>query len=1013
MIELKQITKTFDNLCAVDHISATISDGMIFGLVGSNGAGKSTLLRMISGIYKPDEGEITLDGAPIFENPECKKQICFLSDSVNFFPNATPEIMCRYYQLNYPNFDETYFYKLIEKFLIPKDRKLQKFSKGQKKQVSLLLGLCTGTRYLLCDETFDGLDPVMRQTVKSLFASELLKREFTPIISSHNLRELEDICDTVGLIHNGKLLFTRDLDSMKCNINKIQCVLPSHILEEELLSQLSILQYEKSGSLLTITARGSRDEILNITMAKDPIFAEIFLYPWRKSLSVKRRWLVMTSKTSYNNSISSKRFVLENIRQRGWLFAVSTLLIFLLQTVYATLNIDNYLTLSGTEFIQSYQTSFPELLNGANNRFFGFLIIAIAIASGVTGFAYLHKPKSVDFFHGFPLRREQWFRISYISGLLLFLVPYLIASICTMIIGSIKGVLVSANLLPSIFAVISGILCFMIIYHTTILAMMLTGKLVVGTLAALVLIVYGSMVQGLFSGLISTFLNTQYSSSPATISSSGMYFQLENLGSLLSPMELCNRLLYGNMIQMENEHFFFSPGKSIVTFGICILFLILTWFLARMLYQKRPLEVAGNALAYPKMASLLKFLIVVPTALFVGLYSDSFYYRSDNTWIILISILAAILLCAVVEFIYTQDLAQIFKRRVASLLSIGSVILILSLLHFDVFGFDSWLPEKEDVKSMALFSSTYSDYFSYPLSQDPEMQSAYNIALSYTLYSDSSQVTDFAPIYALAEEGVENEKNGITSELILEEGYDDYTSIVIRFNQKSNTSKFRYYIVKREHLLSCLEELCKEESYRKDLFPIFHIGENEVKHIAYSNFVDEEELILTKEQIQNLSQAYEEDLLETPIATLQEEEPLGRFTFYWSDTPLVKETVSSGMDYLSNLFFYSTFERTLGLLEEYGYTVGQQISPNRISQMIHVTFTETPEDRWNTTVTQQDYKSELRIPVTDFNEMETLLERICYSPNGILGSKPISEDFLEIWFQEDTSVTHFNLKPKQ
>lgn len=275
MIELKQITKTFDSICAVDHVSAVISDGMIFGLVGSNGAGKSTLLRLISGIYKPEEGEITLDGNPVFENPECKKQICFLSDSANFFPNATVATMCRYYQLNYSDFETDYFYKLIEKFNIPKDRKLQKFSKGQKKQVSLLLGLCTGTKYLLCDETFDGLDPVMRQTVKSLFASELMKRDFTPIISSHNLRELEDICDTVGLIHNGKLLFTRDLDSMKCNINKVQCVLPNHVTEEELLSELSILQYEKSGSLLTITARGFRDEILNITMAKNPIFAEI------------------------------------------------------------------------------------------------------------------------------------------------------------------------------------------------------------------------------------------------------------------------------------------------------------------------------------------------------------------------------------------------------------------------------------------------------------------------------------------------------------------------------------------------------------------------------------------------------------------------------------------------------------------------------------------------------------------------------------------------------------------
>lgn len=275
MIELNNVTKTFENICAVDHVSTTIQDGMIFGLVGSNGAGKSTLLRLIAGILKPESGTITIDDIPVFEHPQAKQQLCFLSDTSTFLPNATAESMSRYYTLNYPDFDLRSFQKLTERFNIPSRKKLQTFSKGQKKQVSLLLGLCTGTKYLICDETFDGLDPVIRQTVKSLFAAELMKRDFTPLISSHNLRELEDICDTVGLLHNGSLLFTRDLDTMKCNINKIQCVIPNHAKEEELLSQLSILQYEKSGSLLTITARGSREEILERTMDKEPVFAEV------------------------------------------------------------------------------------------------------------------------------------------------------------------------------------------------------------------------------------------------------------------------------------------------------------------------------------------------------------------------------------------------------------------------------------------------------------------------------------------------------------------------------------------------------------------------------------------------------------------------------------------------------------------------------------------------------------------------------------------------------------------
>ena len=275
MIELKHVSKSFQDTPALAQVTAQIQDGLIFGLVGSNGAGKSTLLRLVSGILKPEEGEITLDTIPVFEHSEAKRQICFLSDTVTYFPNATPESMGSFYQLAYPTFDMENYKSLLQKFNIQPEKKLQNFSKGQKKQVSLLLGFCANTRYLLCDETFDGLDPVVRQAIKSLFAAELLKREFTPVIASHSLRELEDICDTIGLLHQGSLLFAKDLDSIKCSLCKMQCVIPDHAKEEQLLSELSVLQYEKSGSLLTVTARGSRAEVLKLAQEKKPIFAEV------------------------------------------------------------------------------------------------------------------------------------------------------------------------------------------------------------------------------------------------------------------------------------------------------------------------------------------------------------------------------------------------------------------------------------------------------------------------------------------------------------------------------------------------------------------------------------------------------------------------------------------------------------------------------------------------------------------------------------------------------------------
>lgn len=275
MIELKNLDKTFRDIHAIDHISGSIREGMVFGMIGSNGAGKSTLLRMIAGIIRPDSGEILVDGDLVYENPEVKSQICFLSDTPYYFSNADIRQMRDYYMMIYPTFNQKLFDSLTEKFKLEPKRRISSFSKGMKKQVSILLGLCSGSKYLLCDETFDGLDPVVRQAVKSLFASEIMNRDFTPVISSHNLRELEDICDSIGLLHQGKLLLTQDLDQIKCSICKLQCVVPDPHREQALIRSLRILRMERTGSLLTLTVRGDRSQVLELVQAQEPLFAEV------------------------------------------------------------------------------------------------------------------------------------------------------------------------------------------------------------------------------------------------------------------------------------------------------------------------------------------------------------------------------------------------------------------------------------------------------------------------------------------------------------------------------------------------------------------------------------------------------------------------------------------------------------------------------------------------------------------------------------------------------------------
>ena len=275
MIEAKNVSKSFSDILAVDNVSVTIREGSVFGMIGTNGAGKSTFLRMAAGVLRPDSGTITLDDMPVYENPAAKQEFFYISDDQYFFANTTPKELMRYYSVVYPKFDAERMKKMLAQFNLEEKRKVATFSKGMKKQLSVICGICANTKYLFCDETFDGLDPVMRQAVKSIFAQEIEERGMTPVIASHNLRELEDICDHVGLLHRGGVLLSRDLEDMKVNIHKVQCAFKADSNIEEVLKNVDVIKKEIRGSLYTITARGNADDIRNQIQTANPIFMEL------------------------------------------------------------------------------------------------------------------------------------------------------------------------------------------------------------------------------------------------------------------------------------------------------------------------------------------------------------------------------------------------------------------------------------------------------------------------------------------------------------------------------------------------------------------------------------------------------------------------------------------------------------------------------------------------------------------------------------------------------------------
>ena len=263
MIKIQNVTKKFGAQKALDDLTLEIEKGCAYGLLGSNGAGKSTLLRLLSGIYIQDSGSITIDDQPIYDNPQLKEKIFFVSDDTAQFTGMTLLQMKNFVKTFYKTYNEEVFNSLWEILKLPMDKKLSDFSKGMRRQAVVICGLSACTEYLLLDEAFDGLDPAMRYAVKQMLIDAIIDRGVTVIISSHNLKEIEEFCDTVGLIHEGKVIFSRELDSVKGNIHKVQTSFEKELGIEDFADckDIEILSIKTSGSVSALVIKGSNEDI--------------------------------------------------------------------------------------------------------------------------------------------------------------------------------------------------------------------------------------------------------------------------------------------------------------------------------------------------------------------------------------------------------------------------------------------------------------------------------------------------------------------------------------------------------------------------------------------------------------------------------------------------------------------------------------------------------------------------------------------------------------------------------
>ena len=273
MIEVKKLVKTFDGFTALDSATLTVPRGAVYGLVGPNGAGKSTLLRHITGVYRQDSGQVLVNGVPVFENRHAKERIVSIPDDWFYYNQSTIREMAKLYAGMYPQFDGGRFEKLRELFHLPEKKPIRRMSKGMQRQAAFWITMSCLPEYLVLDEPVDGLDPVMRRQVWQVLLDDVSARGTTVLLSSHNLRELEDVCDHVGIMDKGKVLLERTLSDLQDNTVKLQVAYKT-AEEPTLPTELQILHHSRVGRVHTYIMRGSSEEICRRMQITDPVLLE-------------------------------------------------------------------------------------------------------------------------------------------------------------------------------------------------------------------------------------------------------------------------------------------------------------------------------------------------------------------------------------------------------------------------------------------------------------------------------------------------------------------------------------------------------------------------------------------------------------------------------------------------------------------------------------------------------------------------------------------------------------------
>lgn len=723
--------------------------------------------------------------------------------------------------------------------------------------------------------------------------------------------------------------------------------------------------------------------------------------------------------------ISCIKLIRQDIRQRGWLAALISVTLFLAMPVYAMIYIDSFLGRSAVMtsaeaggmaadnmvyILEELCARFPGLLNGyiGNWNFMSAVIVVFAMLSAMSGFSFLHSKDKMDFYHSLPIRREQWFLSEYISGILIFIVPYVICSGLTIAAGGINGIMTAQLAADSALAAAGGMFAFLVIYHACLLAVMLTGQNVTGFLASGVIIVYPTLVFSIFIILKSTFFASYYEEGGRLIG---------QIADLLSPVGIFIRLISSTGTGELRAAVF--AGAVVIS----ALFLVGAF----LLYKIYPSEAAGTPLAFSRTAPVFKVLICIPAALFSGIAVKELMGSPGTKWILAVSFLAAVILCLVIEFIYRRDLRMLFAGWRSSLISLGGVALILCIFQFDLLGYDTYQPKQDQVESMGFSPNSFWNYFEYA-----ETSEGYEMLNGGGVPTENTDA-----FYRLARTGIENLKKGLTPETVDRASSDseigkNYINAAFCYKLESGRKVYRRYCIERGEAMSALEDACQNEEYRKALFPIFGIEHSDVRSIQLRDIYGiSEDMNLDEQQREKLLQTYEKDVLAADIKTLAEEKPIGELLLTIPDKSMVvvggetygsggfagavHRTAADGVVTVGSFYLYESYVNTISCIEEYGCVVRTEIKPEDVrSVTLYLSqeseLTEEILSALSDNVEQNSYDGmTTEVRVEDQEDIRIVLEYLEVADGGILGGGTLG-DYADIQFADGMSAYSYAVR---